>query len=85
MSINSYVHRATVTYADSVSGEIRVVCPALGGSSTEINVSLWGRSPQDVGAGVYKYTVPAIGSKVVVAADDEYLTNVFIIKIEGQL
>lgn len=83
MSTN-FVHRATVTYADSVSGEVRVVCPTLAGSSVELQVSLWGRAPTNIGGNVYRYTVPAVGSKVVVASDDEHLTNVFILKIEGQ-
>ena len=83
MSTSSGLHRAIVTYTDAVTGEIRVVSPTLGGADKEITISLFGRTPALQQDASYKYAVPQVGQQVVVAADDQFLTNVFIIKTWG--
>lgn len=75
----SFLHRGLVTYSDKDTGEIRVVCPTLTGPDRDISISYFGRSPALVNT-VYEYTVPAIGAVVMVASDDEFLTNVVIVK-----
>ena len=79
MPINGFLHRAVVSFSDSVTGEIRAICPTLSGSTRDITISYFGRTPV-LDISVYRYTVPAIGSLVMVAADDEYLTNVVIVR-----
>ena len=72
MSINLY--RAIISYSNSDTGEIKVRIPAKFGPDVTVPISYYGRtSPWDV---------PEIGKQVVVGADDEQFTNVFIINIK---
>lgn len=70
-------HRAVVTHADSNTGEIRVLIPALLGSS-EVGVSLFGREPDLSG-----WAVPTVGHQIIVGTDDSAFTNVFWIQSDG--
>lgn len=72
-------HRAVVTYSSSASGEIRVLIPASVGTQNEVSISYIGRKKHSNGL----WSVPAIGSQIVVSADDVSLTNVFWIQTEG--
>lgn len=70
-------HRAIVTFANADTGEIRVLIPALLGSS-EVGVSLFGRKSD-----AYGWAVPAVGDQIVVGTDDSVFTNVFWIQSDG--
>lgn len=70
-------HRAVVTYADSDSGQVRVVIPAVLGRS-EVSLSLFGRSLTEAG-----WAVPQVGDQILVGTDDNTFTNVFWIQTEG--
>jgi len=70
-------HRAVVTFADSSSGQVRVVIPAVLGKS-EVALSLFGRSLTSSG-----WSVPAVGDQILVGTDDNTFTNVFWIQTEG--
>jgi len=70
-------HRAVVTYANSVSGQVRVVIPAVLGKS-EVTLSLFGRSLTNSG-----WSVPEVGNQILVGTDDNTFTNVFWIQTEG--
>jgi len=70
-------HRAVVTYANSVSGQVRVVIPAVLGKS-EVALSLFGRSLTNSG-----WSVPEVGNQILVGTDDNTFTNVFWIQTEG--
>jgi selenocysteine lyase/cysteine desulfurase len=70
------VYRAVVVYSDSSTGEIIVRIPALSGFDSAIAVSKIGRTAYN---GVWQ--VPAIGSQIVVTADDHNLTNVFWLQV----
>ena len=70
-------HRAVVTYSDDVTGEIRVIIPAVLGSS-EVSISLFGRKYQQGG-----WAVPAVNDQILVGTDDSTFTNVFWIQNEG--
>lgn len=73
MSTN--VYRAIVSYSNSATGEIKVRVPAKFGPETTIDVSTIGRSAYNG-----SWSVPQIGSQIVVTADDEAFTNVFWIQ-----
>jgi len=66
-----------VTYADSASGQVRVVIPAVLGKS-EVALSLFGRSLTNSG-----WSVPEVGNQILVGTDDNTFTNVFWIQTEG--
>jgi hypothetical protein len=70
------VYRAIVTQSDSSTGYIAVRIPALSGASSTIEISKIGRTAYN---GVWQ--VPAIGSQIVVTADDYNLTNVFWLQV----
>lgn len=70
-------YRAVVTFSNAVSGEIRVLIPAVLGKS-EVNLSLFGRSLTNAG-----WAVPAIGEQILVGTDDNSFTNVFWIQTNG--
>lgn len=70
------VYRGTVTYSDSATGEIKVRVPLLAGVSGTIPISYIGRTAYN---GVW--SVPSIGSQIVVTADDANLTNVFWVQV----
>jgi phage baseplate assembly protein gpV len=63
------IHRALVTYSSSTTGEIRVKIPSLLGVNSEVSISYIGRSAP--------WSVPSIGTQIVVTSDDANLTNVF--------
>jgi hypothetical protein len=71
MSTNLY--RAVVAYSDQETGTIKVRIPAKFGSDTTVPISYYGRTAP--------WDVPDIGKQVVVGADDESFTNVFIINV----
>lgn len=77
-SHTSIVHRALVTYVNPNTGEIRVKIPAVTGNNTEISISRIGRQPSN---GVW--SMPTIGTQIVVSADDENMTNVFWLQTDG--
>jgi hypothetical protein len=64
--------RALVTYSNSATGEIKVKIPSVLGSTSEIFISKIGRQAN---SGVW--SVPDVGSQIVVSYDDYHLTNVF--------
>lgn len=70
MSTN--VYRAIVSYSSSTTGDIKVRIPAKFGPETTVDISRIGRTAYNG-----YWSVPAIGSQVVVTADDEAFTNVF--------
>lgn len=70
------VYRAIVTSSDPVTGYIAVRIPALAGASSTVEVSKIGRTAYN---GVWR--VPAIGSQIVVTADDHNLTNLFWVQV----
>jgi len=71
MSTNLY--RAVVAYSNASTGEIKVRIPSKFGPDVTVPISYYGRSAP--------WDVPAVGNQVVVGADDEHFTNVFIINI----
>ena len=73
MSTN--VFRAIVSHSDSESGDIKVRIPAKFGPETTVSISRIGRTAYNG-----YWSVPAIGSQIVVTADDEAFTNVFWIQ-----
>lgn len=77
--LNNPVYRAIVTSSDSSTGDIAVRIPALSGASSVIEISKIGRTAYN---GVWQ--VPAIGSQIVVTADDHNLTNVFWVQVNPQ-
>jgi len=70
------VYRGIVTYSDGTTGEIRVRVPVLAGTDGVLPISYIGRTAYN---GVW--AVPAIGSQIVVTADDANLTNVFWLQV----
>ena len=69
------IHRALVTYSNKNTGEIRVKIPALLGSGSEVSISYIGRNAP--------WSVPTAGDQIVVTSDDENLTNIFWVQING--
>lgn len=72
------IYRAKVVYSNPITGEIRVIIPALIGPESQVAVSYWGRSASN---GVW--VVPDVDAQIVVAADDYQLTNVFWLALGG--
>ena len=70
------VYRAIVAYSNPSTGEITVRAPALTGLNSVLPISFVGRTAYN---GVWP--VPAIGSQIVVTADDAHLTNVFWVQV----
>jgi hypothetical protein len=70
------VYRGIVVYSNSTTGEITVRVPVLTGTDSTIPISFVGRTAYN---GVWP--VPAIGSQIVVTADDAHLTNVFWVQV----
>lgn len=73
--MSTSVYRAIVAYSNSSTGEIRVRIPAKFGPETAIDISRIGRTAYNG-----SWSVPQIGSQIVVTADDEGFTNVFWIQ-----
>lgn len=71
------VYRALVTYSSVNTGEIRVLIPSLSGLSSETTISFIGRSAT---SGVW--SVPAVGTQIVVTADDHTFTNIFWVQVQ---
>lgn len=76
MSTN--VYRAIVSHSDSATGDIKVRIPAKFGPETTVDISRIGRTAYN---GVW--SVPSIGSQIVVTADDEAFTNAFWIQTDS--
>lgn len=66
------VYKALVKYANSTTGEIKVSIPQVFGASNEVSISYIGRSASN-----NIWVVPAPGSMIVVATDDDQFSNVF--------
>lgn len=75
--LDSPTFRATVVYANSESGEIRVRIPSIGGLDDTVPISFIGRTKYN---GVWP--VPAIGSQIVVTTSDDYLYNVYWVQVQ---
>jgi hypothetical protein len=69
---NNPVYRATVTYSNSSTGDIKVRIPALSGVLDVVSLSTIGRSAYNG-----SWVVPVIGEQIVVTADDGNLSNLF--------
>ena len=69
------VYRAIVSQANPSTGDIKVRIPAKFGPETTVDISRIGRTAYN---GVW--SVPSVGSQIVVTADDEAFTNVFWIQ-----
>lgn len=74
--MSSVVYRAIVTQADPTTGDISVRIPALSGYDSTIAVSKIARTAYNG-----TWVVPAIGSQIVVTADDSNLTNLFWVQV----
>jgi len=74
--LNNPVYRALVVHSDNSTGIIKVRIPALSGIDSVVDISYIGRTAYN---GVWP--VPAIGSQIVVTADDAHLTNVFWVQV----
>lgn len=72
MSTNLY--RAVIAYSSADTGEIKVRIPAKFGPDVTVPISYYGRTAP--------WDVPEVGKQIVVGADDEHFTNVFIINIK---
>jgi len=77
MHNHAIVHRASVTYADPYTGEIRVKIPVVIGNDSEVAITYIGRAKYN---GIW--VVPKVGDQIVVAADDHNLTNVFWLHVD---
>lgn len=75
--LDSATFRATVVYTNSQTGEIRVRIPTLGGLEDTVPISTIGRKAYN---GVW--SVPEIGSQIVVTTSDDYLYNVYWVQVE---
>lgn len=71
------IYRALVTYSSVNTGEIRVLIPSLSGLSSETTISFIGRSAT---SGIW--TVPVVGTQIVVTADDYTFTNIFWVQVQ---
>jgi hypothetical protein len=69
-------YRAIVTYTNQNTGEIRVKIPSVFSNSSEATISYIGRTKYNS-----VWPVPDVGSQIVVAADDESLTNLFWVQV----
>ena len=74
--LSNPIYRGTVVYSDSTTGEIKVRVPVLAGTEGVVSISYIGRTAYN---GVW--SVPSIGSQIVVTADDANLTNVFWLQV----
>jgi len=69
------VYRASVVYSNAITGQITVVVPQYAGVGATFDITKIGRSA--IG-GIWD--VPNSGDQVLVAADDENFSNVFLIR-----
>lgn len=77
LSQNSMLHRGVVTYSSTTTGAIKVKIPSILGTSEEMAISYIGRT-----SNVDKvWSVPAVGSQIVVASDDTKFTNLFWVQV----
>ena len=68
--------RAIVTYANSTTGEIRVLIPSVFTNGYEATVSYIGRKPYNS-----VWSVPSVSDQIIVIADDENLSNIFWVQV----
>lgn len=73
MSTNLY--RAVIAYTNQNTGEIQVRIPAKFGSEVTVPISFYGRTGGPS-------SLPPVGKQVLVGADDDQFTNVFIINTD---
>lgn len=71
----SAIHRALVTFSDPATGEIRVKVPQILGDKSEVSLSRITREQSG-----QQWVVPTVGSQILVAADDDNMTNLFWVK-----
>ncbi len=69
-------YRALVTYANTATGEIRVVIPSVLNATSELTISYIGRKEYNG-----TWSVPEVGSQIVVASDDANLSNIFWLQV----
>jgi phage baseplate assembly protein gpV len=77
LSQNTMLHRGVVTYSSATTGEIRVKVPSILGTSEEMSISYIGRISNNDKI----WSVPAVGSQIIVASDDAQFTNLFWIQV----
>lgn len=70
------IYRAIVSYTNAETGDIKVRIPTKFGNDKSVLISKIGRKKID---GIW--TMPEIGEQVVVTADDDSFTNVFILNV----
>lgn len=68
------LYRALVAYSSNTTGDLHVCIPAVLGSDNVVPVSKIGRTPS---GGMW--SVPSVGSQVVVAVEDDRFSNVYLI------
>lgn len=73
------IYRAIVSYTNAETGDIKVRIPTKFGNDKAVEISKIGRKKID---GVWP--MPQNGEQVVVTADDESFTNVFILNVNPQ-
>lgn len=69
-------YRAIVTYANSATGEIRILIPSVFTDGYEATVSFIGRKPYNS-----VWPTPSVNDQIVVIADDENLSNIFWVQV----
>jgi phage baseplate assembly protein gpV len=74
---STMLHRGLVTYANTTTGEIKVKIPSILGTSEEMAISYIGRTSNNDKV----WSVPTVGSQIVVASDDTKFTNLFWVQV----
>jgi hypothetical protein len=69
-------YRALVTSANSTTGEIKVVIPSVLNTTSELSISYIGRKGYNG-----TWSVPEVGSQIVVVSDDLNLSNIFWLQV----
>lgn len=69
-------YRALVTYANNTTGEIRIVIPSVLNTTSELSISYIGRKEYNG-----TWSVPEVGSQIVVVSDDFNLSNIFWLQV----
>lgn len=68
------LYRAVVSYASSTTGDIQVRIPSILGPTEVVPICKIGRESSDSG-----WSVPLVGSQVVVAVEDDRFSNVYVV------
>lgn len=70
------IYRGIVHYSSTTSGDIHVKIPSILGANETVSISRLGRNPVEG-----TWDVPDIGTQVLVALEDERLSNVYLLNI----